>query len=203
MSADKSVTPRGPWRPEMPRKGRALLLDAREISSEFGWTDEAIAAVHAARDAGWTLQEIGDILGCTREYVRQLYEKEVGPNAKIADFPLKPERPKAPKRVPFNVLRRKLVSPEEIQELIDLQKVAKRRRRDANPAAVAAAEELWRRVNDLAHLGVSTTWLAKQMGLANHTLNFGLVRYGYRECPPSQSLKRTGITSPEQKESES
>ncbi|MCV7434857.1 sigma factor-like helix-turn-helix DNA-binding protein [Mycolicibacterium bacteremicum] len=176
----------------MPRKGKAILLDAREASGQYGWTDENLAAVHAARDAGWTLQEIADVLGCTREYVRQLYEKESDPTCEVTGFPEKPKRPQAPQRIPVNVLRRRLVSSGEIQELVDLQRVAKRRRSNGNPATVAAAEELWRRVNDLVNLGVSSTWLSQQMGLSSQTLNWGLVRYGYRDCPPSQSLKVTG-----------
>lgn len=192
MTTDKDLTPKGAWRPAMPRNGKAILLDAREMSAQYGWTDECLAAVHAARDAGWTLDEIGDILGCTREYVRQLYEKEVDPAVEVSGFPQKPKRPKAPKVVRVSELRKKLVSPEEIQELMELQKWASRRRRNQDPVAVAAAEELWRRVNDLVSIGVPHTWLSRQMGLSPGTIRFGLSRYGYRPGPPSQSQRRTG-----------
>lgn len=192
MSVDKASPSRGAWRPIMPRKAKAILLDARELSSEYGWTDEALASVHAARDAGWTLQEIGDVLGCTREYVRQLYEKDVDPAVEVVGFPQKPKRPKAPKAIPGHVLRRGLVSPEEIVELAELQKVASRRRSNGNPAAVLAAEELWRRVNDLVDIGVPHTWLSRQMGMSAGAVRFGLARYGYRPGPPSQTRRRTG-----------
>lgn len=176
----------------MPRKGMAILRDARDMADQYGWVDEAIAAVHAARDAGWTLQEIGDILGCTREYARQLYEKEADPAVEIVGFPQKPRPPKAPNRVSVHALRRLLVSDGEIAELMELRKLATRRRRNNNPECVAAAEELYRRVNDLVTLGVSRTWLSKRMGLASQTLAAGLARYGYRNPYPSQSQRRTG-----------
>lgn len=183
---------RGAWRPAMPRKGKAILLDARESSSLYGWTEEAIAAIHAARDAGWTLEEIGEILGCTREFVRQLYERDVTPEVSIAGFPTKPKRPKAPKPVPMNILRRGLVSMEEIAELKEMQKVVKWRRQGGNPKTAAIAEDYWARINHIVSLGVSVHWLSSQMGLAHQTLRFGLARYGYLPLSPSQPQRRTG-----------
>jgi len=176
----------------MPRKGKAILLEAREMSAQYGWTDESIAAVHAARDSGWTLEEIGSVLGCTREFARQLYEREVDPAAEVTGFPVKPKRPKVPRVVSANELRRRLVSDADIEELSALRKVASKRRRNGNPVAVTAAEELYRRVNELVQMGVSPTWLSQQMGLNANTLRFGLIRYGYMTGPPSYQPKRTG-----------
>lgn len=192
MTTDEKNPHRGAWRPAMPRKGKAILLDARESSSLYGWTDEAVAAIHAARDAGWTLEEIGEILGCTREFVRQLYERDVPPEVFIVGFPTKPKRPKAPKPTPINVLRRNLVSMEEIAELKEMQKVVKWRRNGGDPAIAAMAEDYYARINHLASLGVPVGWLSKQMGLSHQTLKFGLARYGYRPTYPSQTRRRTG-----------
>ena len=181
------------WRPAMPRRARAILRNASEMASEYGWSDEAIAAIHAARDAGWTLQEIADVLRLTRERVRQLYERES--DAAITNFPQKPERPAAPRPVPGYVLRRGLVSPEEIAELAEMQKVAKYRRRGGDSAKDAIAEEFWSRVNHLVQLGVPHSWLSRQMGLSATTLRMGLGRYGYRAPCPSQPQRRTGEES--------
>ncbi|KMV15928.1 hypothetical protein ACT17_22795 [Mycolicibacterium conceptionense] len=175
----------------MPRKGKGILLDARELADQHGWVDEALAAVHAARDAGWTLQEIGDVLGYSREFIRLLYMKDADSAAVITDFPRKPDRPKQVPRIPQHVLARSLISPEEISELSALQKIAARRRSNGDPEAVAAAEELWSRVHHLSTLGVSIYWLSKEMGLSNQALRFGLARYGYRTPSPSQQ-HRTG-----------
>lgn len=196
MTTEKSQSGRAAWRPPMPRKGKAMILDAREMSSEYGWTDEPVAVVHAARDAGWTLQEIGEVLGCTREFVRQLYERDVDPAAEVVGFPQKPKRPKAPKPVPVRIQRYGLATSDEIEELLELQKVAKWRRRGGDPELAAAAEEFWRRVDHLVSIGVYPTWLSKQMGLSPSTLKAGLARYGYRPIPPSQPQRRTGSGDP-------
>lgn len=181
------------WRPGMTRKAKSILLDARDMAEQYGWTDEAIAPLQAARDAGWTLQEIGDVLGCTREYVRQLYERDVDPAVEVKGFPKKPDRPQKPKAIPAFVLRRGLVSDEEIAELAEMAKVAKLRRRGSVQERVEVAEEFWRRVNHLVTLGVSHVWLSKRLGLSPRTLGAGLGRYGYRPIPPSQPQRRTGI----------
>lgn len=190
----------------MPRKAKSILREASEMAMEYGWTDESIASIHAARDAGWTLQEIGDVLNLTRERVRQLYERDA--DVVVEGFPQKPARPKAAKPVPGYVLRRGLVSAEEIAELAEMQKVAKRRRRGSDSQLDAIAEEFWSRVNHLVTLGVSPSWLGKQMGLSSTTLQAGLARYGYRKASPSMTQLRTGeqssrITSPEAEESAS
>jgi hypothetical protein len=195
VTGDKSPSRQAAWRPQMPRKGMAILRDAREMADQYGWIDEAVAAIHAARDAGWLLQEIGDVLGCTREYARQLYEKDVDAAVLVVGFPVKPRRPQAPNVVPVHALRRLLVSGEEIAELMELRKLATCRRRNNKPECVAAAEELYRRVNDLVTVGVSPSWLSKQMGLSPSALKAGLARYGYRKPCPSQPQRRTGEQS--------
>ncbi|WAY18443.1 hypothetical protein OF855_24715 [Mycolicibacterium fortuitum] len=169
-----------------------MLRDAVEMAEQYGWTDEAIAPIQAARDAGWTLQEIGEVLGCTREFARQLYERDVDPAVEIKGFPHKPDRPKKPKSVPANVLRRGLVSDDEIAELAEMARVAKYRRRGGNQEAAEVAEEFWRRIDHLVTLGVPHTWLSKRMGYSACTLRAGLARYGYRSMPPSQPQRRTG-----------
>lgn len=176
----------------MPRRGRSMLRDAVEMAEQYGWTDEAIAPIQAARDAGWTLQEIGEILGCTREFVRQLYERDVDPAVEVEGFPKKPNRPQKPNVIPVRVLRRGLVSDEEIAELAEMAKVAKWRRRGGDPETAAVAEEFWRRVNHLVTLGVPKTWLSTRMGFSSRTIPAGLCRYGYATLPPSQPQRRTG-----------
>lgn len=171
------------WRPGIPRHGKSMLLDARELADNYGWVDTAVAVIHAARDAGWTLQEIGDVLGVTREFVRQLYVRESSDT--VVGFPVKPPRPKRPHNPPRYVRWRQLVSNTELSALIDLRDKAKRVRSNRNPEAVAAAEELYRRVAEFARAGVPVTWLSRQMGLSPRTLSFGLVRYGYAPPPPS------------------
>lgn len=189
MSAQKDIVER----PRMPRRGRSLLLDAKESAAEHGWTDEAVAAVHAARDAGWTLQEIGDVIGVTREFIRQLYNREVDPAAEVAGFPERPPRPKKHKPTPKHILWRQLVSDEEIAELAELAKVSKWRRAGGDPEIAAAAEDFWGRVNHLVTIGVPHTSLSKLIGLSAATVRMGLGRYGYRPAPPSQRQRhRTG-----------
>lgn len=185
----------GAHRPQMPRKGKSILLDAKEFASEFGWSDEAVAAIHAARDAGWTLQEIGDVLGVTREYVRQLYGTDVDSIAEISGFPPKPRRPRGPDVVvPKGKLLRQLVSDEEIAELVELAQLSKWRRRGGSGEYAAAAEEFWSRINHLSNLGVPRAWLSKRLGLSSSTVRMGLGRYGYLPLPPSAPQRRTGTT---------
>ena len=178
--------------PRMPRRGKAILLDARDSAAEYGWGDESVAAIHAARDAGWTLQEIGDVIGCTREYVRQLCNKDVDQLAEISGFPAKPPKKKPKQPIPVSVLRRQLVSDTEIAELADLAQLSKWRRRGGDDKYAAAAEEFWRRINHLVTLGVPAAWLSKRIGLAPGTIRMGLSRYGYAPIPPSQPQRLTG-----------
>ncbi len=187
--ASKEIAART-WRPPMPRKARSILREASETAVEYGWTDESIAAIHAARDAGWTLQEIGDVLNLTRERVRQLYERDA--DAAVEGFPQKPARPAATKKIPGYVLRRGLVSAEEMAELAEMARAAKWRRSGGDPQFVEVAEEFWSRINHLATLGVPVAWLSKRIGLSSSTLAQGLRRYGYRKPCPSQSQRRTG-----------
>lgn len=192
MTTHKEQATSRAYRPRMPRAGRAVLLEVRDNTALFGWTDESVAVVQAARDAGWLLEEIGDVLGFTREFIRQLYERETDPAVEYVGFPKRPTKPKKARSRSMAWARRSMVSPEEIAELKVLQRVATKRRNGGHPGCAAAAEELYARLDHLRTIGAPIAWVSKELGLTQRTLAAGLGRYGYVPIPPSQPQVRTG-----------
>lgn len=174
----------------MPDYARQLLIDARTAHVERGYKACLAGAVQSARDAGWSLQEIGDVCGFTREYARQLDNVRVD-ERELVDFPHKPRRPRTgapPRWTPPKVRVERALPPTQIAHLQGLYKQA-RTTNGGTPVghpSRSAGDELWRMVNDLlTEERLTIPELATVLGCSAAAIRFSLGRRGYRPLPPS------------------
>lgn len=152
------------------------------------WKDLRKTYAVLLRDAGWTLQSIAELLGWTRERVRQVASSRSVETAKalaekyglvVPTPPLKPER--APRQFVEP-------SPDTLARLLELKPMAMAVR-SHSPDFRAEAEEYTRLLNH-AHAveGVTLYRLAKRLGVTHGAIRFRLARYGYK-LPKNASSK--------------
>ena len=154
---------------------RLSTLTPREARDLRG----AYAAV--LRSKGWTLQSIADIMGISRERVRQLArlplalaeEAVAGYNLQVPEVPLR----EVVKRSPRVFIE---PSPETLSRLLELQPLAQKVR--GHGKTNRAEGEEYTRLLDYAHRveGVTLYRLAKRLGVTHGALRFRLARYGYK-----------------------
>lgn len=152
------------------------------------WKDLRKTYAVLLRAEGWTLQSIAELLGWTRERVRQVASsRSVEVAQALAEkyglvVPTPPNKPERP--------RREFVepSPEVLARLLELQPVA-RLVRSHSPNYRAEGEEYTRLLNH-AHAveGVTLYRLAKRLGVTHGAIRFRLARYGYKR-PVNASSK--------------
>lgn len=140
-----------------------------------------LAYATVLRNAGWTLQSIGNLFGWSRERVRQVAIMDL-PKAdavcaryrlSIPDIPLKEVKVR---------VRREYIepSPETLARLLELKPMAMAVRSHSK-AFRAEAEEYTRLVNHAHEVeGVTLYRLAKRLGVTHGALRFRLARYGYK-----------------------
>lgn len=144
--------------------------------------DRATLFAHLAalRDGGWTMECMADVVGVSRERVRQLIQK-AGPieQAKarsaaagfvVPELPAIPERERPVRLSPI---------PENLHRLRELQPLAQQVRANS-PRYREEAEEYTRLIYFEHGRGVSIYHLAQLLGVTHGALRYRLVRYGYK-----------------------
>ena len=174
--------------PPLPPK---FAADLRSLYSPRKPSHALRLAVAQSRANGWTLQAMADVLGVSREYVRQLAPEphQVGSAALLIEVPLVPvvERPEPVRRI---VPR---LTADQAQQLRDLHLRARPSggggRRAADHPDYLASLELAGLLQGYVTAGHRQTDLAAAVGITPHALRLRLGRHGYRGLPPSVQPK--------------
>jgi transposase-like protein len=164
---------------------RSLLVEMRENR------DPRLPMVfRVAKLNGWTLKSLGDAVGITREYVRQLIASaNMDASMTLPDVPLAPRKPNPPHKPPRRYLG---VKPEVADQLRDMQEVAAKVNggTPADAPERRISEEFSAALSALTEQGVSVYRLAKALGVTNGAIQSRLARHGYRELPESQKSSK-------------
>lgn len=138
------------------------------------------AYIYALSEKKWTLVSMADVLGLSRERVRQLKEAADPTKARAlvaAGFPV-PDLPTYEIEVPDHSY---VVNPSEdtLRRLLELQPFAQKVRYNHKNNR-EAAEEYTRLLNHaVTSEGVTVFRLAKLLGVTHGAIRFRLARYGY------------------------
>lgn len=151
-----------------------LPMSTKIIFDKINTSEERDDYVRALRIAGWTLASISDVIGLSRERVRQICT--VPSEATKAEFYV-PEPPRYAEKVARVYIEPK---PETLSRLLELQPMAQRVR-SSSPRFRAEAEEYTSLLNH-AHTveGVTLYRLGKRLGITHSAIRFRLTRYGYK-----------------------
>jgi hypothetical protein len=173
----------------IPEDEQQVLRDLyRPVSSVPSITDESLRLngyLRLLREAGYTLQEIGEVVGISRERVRQRVTDKpysyVGlPSVRVRELAPVPSKP---------VTKKLHVSPEVAEQLREMRDIC------STVNGGTAADDPRRQVSveftailaNLVERGVTVYELAKALG-CNHQAIYGrLARHGYRTPVPSQT----------------
>jgi len=158
------------------KRNISLPMSATILFKKFGdSTEERDDYIRALRSAGWTLSSISDVVGVSRERIRQICSLPIDENTK-AQFYI-PEPPRYEEKVPRVYVEPK---PETLARLLELQPKAQQVR-SSSPRFRAEAEEYTSLLNH-AHTveGVTLYRLGKRLGVTHSAIRFRLTRYGYK-----------------------
>lgn len=147
-----------------------------------GAIDKRNAYIVAIRNNQWSLQSIADVVGTTRERIRQISEGFQGtPLTSNVPLPTPPLKPVREKRV--------LPEPkeEDIKRLLKLQPLAQKVRSHSQANRKEAEEYTALLFKVYKEDGVSLFRLAKYLGVTHGALRFRMARYGYIEGTSSKS----------------
>lgn len=152
----------------LPAEVKATFL---EFGDDLGKRNDYI---YLLRQNEWSLQSIADVVGFTRERIRQIcsqYEK--APNSSGLSLPTPPLKPVRQKRVLPEP------DPSEIKTLLSLQPKVQKVRSNS-PQFRKEAEEYSALIFKIySQDGVSLFRLAKYLGVTHGALRFRMARYGY------------------------
>ena len=168
----------------MPKLRKKLLTLPVEVYGAFGSITTNVdrdTYIKALRDAGWTLESIGQAADMSRERVRQIVLSTPLHNTELPVPPV-PEMPE--RRRPEYIEP----SPTSLARLLELQPLAQQVRSNS-PKFRKEAEEYTALLN-YVHVeeGVTLYRLAKRLGVTHGALRFRLARYGYK-TPANGSSK--------------
>lgn len=173
------------WRPKMPED---TVYQLQSLAA-MGNTDEYIALLKSCYAAGWSLVEIGNTVGVTRERIRQLITRSV-PVSMLSEVEVKPPYPKKAfvPRPPKKTVR-ELVSDSDLKKMRKLYLIS-RHTNGATPVGDirrTAGDELCQMaLRVIEETGVSVSSLSRAIGGSEQTLRSRLGRRGLAELPPSQ-----------------
>lgn len=135
---------------------------------------------------GWTYKALGDVIGVTRERVRQLIgDARFDPSMILPDVPIAPRRVLPKPKTPRPVLR---IKPEIADRLYEMWAVASK----VNGGTPADAPERQISIEytsllaSLVEQGVTIGEIARTIGIEQSGIKARLARHGYREASPSQ-----------------
>lgn len=149
------------------------------------------AWLHKAHGVGYTLESMAEVIGVTRERVRQLIAK-AGPAdgvPPVVGVPAEPEDLPWPTIVPaWRRWPRPTLSEAEHEELRELYRLARRFRGQCGPndPRRIASEQFSARLSDLVdQRGFTLDEAGELFGLTKSAVRRRLAAYGYRTLPPS------------------
>jgi hypothetical protein len=146
------------------------------------------AYIYALRQKKWTLVSIANVLGLSRERVRQLEEVAIPAKAEALvtqGFPV-PDLPTYEIDIPDHSY---VVNPkdETLQRLLELQPLAQKVRYNHKNNREAAEEYTALLNKAVTEEGVTVFRLARLLGVTHGAIRFRLVRYGYLEPKTGKS----------------
>ena len=188
----------------LPPEARDRLLELWDpIKGGRSWSRRSMPDEHDELDAylyalthkgGWTLQSISDVIGITRERVRQRVERAKECNFAIdyVDVPIYVK----PVPVKEYVRPRPKLNSSQVRKLRNLHSMAKNLRgKCGDTSERRASEALSAYLNELIYEnGYWTADVARAMGVKVITVRARLSRFGYRPLAPSQKPYQ-GLTS--------
>ena len=159
-------------------------MGTRIIFERISNAEERDDYVRALRSAGWTLSSISDVIGLSRERVRQICATPHDESTK-AEFYI-PEPPRYAEKTVRVYVEPK---PETLARLLELQPMAQQVR-SSSPRFRAEAEEYTSLLNH-AHTveGVTLYRLGKRLGITHSAIRFRLTRYGYKPITASTNSR--------------
>lgn len=157
----------------------------------------------SARNAGWTLQALGEACGVTREAVRQwLLVAELHTDLPVVDVP-EPEHYVTLEEERLNrSVNAELEQVELLEHYLPLLRAVKgdaeslRGPSASNPKKAAASVEYTRLLNEALEMGLRPSRLAKELDIQIVTIYARLRRGGYRPLAPSEKSRLTGWKPP-------
>jgi transcriptional regulator with XRE-family HTH domain len=163
------------------KKIHHVLPDSvRETFTALKDDEDRDAYIKALRERGWTLDSIGQMVGLSRERIRQICNATKFTEAlrvAAAGYDI-PEPPLVEGAKP----KREFIepSPETLQRLLELQPLAQQVRSYGKAFRKEAEEYTY--LLHYAHTveGVTLYRLAKRLGVTHGALRFRLARYGYK-----------------------
>lgn len=167
----------------MKQKKKLIQLpkDVHDTLGSITSPDERDLYVKMLREKGWTLQSIADVLGVTRERVRQICVDSdylTGSGIDTSGFIL----PDPPMHEVVERVGRRSIEPDPaiVARLLELQPKA-RQVRSYSTLYRAEAEEYTALLNKAHSVdGVTIYKLARILGVTHSALRFRLARYGYK-----------------------
>jgi DNA-binding transcriptional MerR regulator len=162
----------------MEKKKRLVKLPqaVRDAFLQIKDSDLRNSYIKSLRNEGWTLASISEVIGMTRERVRQI---AANPETVELDKEVELVIPKLPFK-PVRVLKEvKTPSPQLLERLLELQPLAQQVRSNALRFRSQAEEYtnlLW---TAYSVEGISLYRMSKLLGVTHSALRFRLIRYGY------------------------
>lgn len=174
--------------PDVVSVGRRFVIDHRAVFC--AWMKEAF-------DRGYTLEAMAEVIGVTRERVRQLVSQAepVAGLPPVVGMPVPPVPLPWPTHVPerWNRWPRPTLSDSERTHLIGLHRLGTQLRGQCgeNDPRRIASEELTSELHRLVdEVGFTYNEVEGILGVRHGTVRARLARHGYRSQPPSQSKYR-------------
>ena len=169
------------------KQQKQKLTLPKEVVDTFSTiTDKRVrnGYVKSLRSIGWTLESISEVLGMSREAIRQIITRGADEN-RATGLPLP-----NPPMIEVVVREKKVYpepKPERLARMLELQPLAQQVR--SHSAEYRQEAEEYTLLLHKAHTedGVSIYRLAKRLGVTHGAIRFRLARYGYKPSPKGSS----------------